>query len=62
MLGPIWEHWRLASSKTLDRKFPRERKPDEIWLRLKFPKERPPKKDFLLWEVTLRQVVPAGGI
>ena len=40
----------------------RERKPDEIWSRLKFPKERPPKKDFLLWEVALRQVVLAGGI
>ena len=25
-------------------------------------KERPPKKDFLLWEMALRQVVPAGGI
>ena len=51
-----------ASGKILDRKYPGERKPGEIWSRLKFPKEKPPKKDFLLWEVALRQVVPAGGI
>ena len=51
-----------ASGKTLDRKFLRERKTDEIWSRLKFPKERPPKKNFLLWEMALRQVAPAGGI
>ena len=51
-----------ASGKTLDRKFLRERKTDEIWSRLKFPKERPPKKNLLLWEMALRQVAPAGGI
>ena len=51
-----------ASGKTLDRKCLRERKPGEIWSRLNFPKEKPPKKDFLLWEVVLRQVVLAGGI
>ena len=51
-----------ASGKILGRKLLREGKPDEIWSRLKFPKERLPKKDFLLLEVALRQVVPAGGI
>ena len=35
---------------------------EEAWSRLKFPKERPPKKDFVLWEMALRQVVLAGGI
>ena len=51
-----------ASGKTLDRKFLREKKPEEIWSRLKLPKKRPPKKDFLLCEVVLRQVVPSVGI
>ena len=51
-----------ASGKTLQRKFLRERKPSKIWSRLKFHKNRPPEKDFLLYEVALRQMVPAGGI
>ena len=50
------------SDKILDEKYLRERKTGETWSRLTFPKERPPKKDFRLWEMALRQVVPAGGI
>jgi hypothetical protein len=51
-----------ASDKTPDKQYLTEKKPGENWSKLKFPKERPPKKDFLLLEVALRQVVPAGGI
>ena len=27
-----------------------------------YPKEKPPRRDFILWEEAIRQIVPAGGI
>lgn len=52
-----------ASGKTLDNKYLSKRKPGEAcgsMVKLKFPKEQPPKKYLNLWEMALRQVVPAG--
>ena len=39
-----------------------KRNPEEKWSTLRFPKEKPPNKDFKLWRMALRQIVPAGGI
>ena len=51
-----------ASGKELDEKYLTTRKNDEQWSTLNFPREKPPRKDFLLWQQALRQLVPAGGI
>ena len=39
-----------------------KRNPEEKWSTLRFPKEKPPNKDFQLWMMALRQIVPARGI
>ena len=52
----------VASGKSLDKKYMTKRKPEEKWSTLRFPKENPPNKDFQLWRMALRQIVPAGGI
>ena len=46
----------------MDKKYMTKRNPEEKWSALRFPKEKPPKKDFQLWRMALRQIVPAGGI
>ena len=51
-----------ASGKSLDKKYMTKRNPEEKWSTLRFPKEKPPNKDFQLWRMALRQIVPAGGI
>ena len=51
-----------ASGKTLDPKYTTQRKEEEHWSTLVFPKEKPPQRDFALWKLALRQVVPTGGI
>ena len=51
-----------ASGKSVDKKYMTKRKPEEKWSTLRFPKENPPNKDFQLWRIALRQIVPAGGI
>ena len=51
-----------ASGKTLDLKYLTKRKEEEQWSTLVFPKEKPPRRDFALWKLALRQVVPIGGI
>ena len=51
-----------ASGKELDEKYLIKRRVDEKWSTLSFPQEKPPRKDFLLWQQALRQLVPAGGI
>merc|ERR1712086_891140 len=38
------------------------RREEERWTTLVFPKEKPPQRDFALWKLALRQVVPTGGI
>ena len=39
-----------------------QRREDEQWSTLVFPKEKPPQRDFALWRLVLRQVVPLGGV
>ena len=39
-----------------------KRKLEEKWSMLRFTKEMPSKKAFHLWRMSLRQIVPAGGI
>ena len=51
-----------ASGKSLDKKYMTKRNPEEKWSTLRFTKEIPPNKDFQLWRMALRQIVPAGGI
>jgi hypothetical protein len=51
-----------ASGKTLDPKYMTRRREEERWTTLVFPKEKPPQRDFALWKLALRQVVPTGGI
>ena len=51
-----------ASGKTLDMKYMTPRQAEEKWSTLTFPKEKPPRKDFTLWKLALRQIVPIGGI
>ena len=51
-----------ASGKSLDKKYMTKRKAEEKWSMLRFPKEKPPNKDFQLWRMALRQIVPAVGI
>ena len=34
----------------------------ECWSRVKFPVEKPPRKNFFLWKVALRAIVPIIGI
>ena len=51
-----------ASGQSLDEKYMTKRMPEEKWSMLRFPKEKPPNKDFQLWRMALRQIVPAGGI
>ena len=46
----------------MDKNHMTKRKPGEKWSTLRFPKEKPPNKDFQLWRMALRQIVPAGGI
>ena len=46
----------------MDKKYMTKRKPEEKWSTLRFPKEKPTKKDFQLWRMALRYIVPAGGI
>ena len=51
-----------ATGKSLDKKYMTKRKPEEKCSTIRFPKEKPPNKDFQLWSMALRQIVPAGGI
>jgi hypothetical protein len=51
-----------ASGKELDEKYLLKRPLHQRWSTLDFPNECPPRKDFLLWQQALRQLVPAGGI
>ena len=51
-----------APRKSLDKKYMTKRKPEEKWSTLRFPKEKPPKKNFQLWRMALRHIVPARGI
>ena len=50
------------SGTSLDKKYITKRMPEEKWSTLRFPKEKPPNKDFQLWRMALRHIVPAGGI
>ena len=51
-----------ANGKNLDKQYLTKRNLKEKWSRENFPNERPPRRDFLLWERTIRQLVPSTGI
>ena len=50
------------SGKSLDKNYMTKRETEEKWYTLRFPKEKPPNKEFQLWKMALRQIVPVGGI
>ena len=51
-----------ANGKNLDQQYLEKRDLSDKWSRANFPNERPPRRDFLLWERTIRQLVPSTGI
>jgi hypothetical protein len=51
-----------VSGRSLDERYLRKRPAGEQWSTLKFSKEKPTRKDFNLWELALRQLVPAAGL
>ena len=51
-----------ASGSCLDERYLRKRPSSEPWSSLKFPLEKPATKDFRLWNVAIRHVVPPAGL
>ena len=51
-----------ASGSTLDERYLRRRRKDEVWSTIKFPRERPPPADFRLWQQAIQSLVPAAGL
>ena len=51
-----------ASGKSLDKKYLKQRGEGEQWSTFRFPKEKAPRKDFLLWQQEIAQLILAGGI
>ena len=51
-----------ASGSTLDERYLRSRRKDEVWSTIKFPRERPPTADFRLWQQAIQSLVPAAGL
>ena len=58
----FWSCVLGASGKSLDAKYMRKRELDKTWSKVKFPTERPPNKDFSLWRIAVRNIVPVGVI
>ena len=56
----FWSCVLGASGKSLDAKYMWKRELDENWLKERFSTERPPNKDFSLWRIVVRSIVPVG--
>lgn len=51
-----------ANGRGLDERYLRKRSAGEQWSMLRFPKEKPSPADFRLWQIAIRQLVPAAGL
>ena len=51
-----------ASGSSLDERYLRKPPSAEQWSTLNFPIEKPAAKDFRLWNVAIRHVIPPAGL